>query len=72
MRSAGKKYRCFPLATAVAGRSTRLAVITPGEGEREPLARRLAKAFQVPEAEIGRILPPGGSVVVEVRGLEMK
>ncbi|HKZ48225.1 MAG TPA: ribosome rescue protein RqcH [Thermoplasmata archaeon] len=57
---------------AVAARSTRLAVITPGEGEREPLARRLAKAFQVPEAEIGRILPPGGSVVVEVRGLEMK
>jgi predicted ribosome quality control (RQC) complex YloA/Tae2 family protein len=51
--------------------AARMAVICPGEGDRDALARRLARAFQVPVEEVQRLLPPGGSAIVEAHGLDL-
>jgi len=50
--------------SAVAGKSDRMAVIAPGEGDREALVRRLAREFRVPVEEIQRVLPPGASILL--------
>ena len=59
-----------PMAS-VAARSTRYVVLRPGEMDRERLVARLAKAFEVPEEEVSRVLPSGGFAVHGVHGLEL-
>jgi hypothetical protein len=56
---------------ALAARSTRYVVLRPGEMDRERLVARLAKAFEVPEEEVSRVLPPGGFAFHGVHGLEL-
>ena len=56
--------------TAVAARSTRYVVLRPGEMGRDRLVARLAKAFEVPEEEVSRVLPSGGFAIMQVHGLE--
>ena len=57
--------------SAVAARSTRYVVLRPGEMARDRLVARLAKAFEVPEEEVSRVLPSGGFAVHGVHGLEL-
>ncbi len=57
--------------TALAGRSLRYAVLTPGDVDRERVAALLARALEVPTEEVGRVLPPGGSGIRRVQGLEL-
>src|SRR5438309_8433391 len=56
--------------SAVAARSQRFVVLRPGEMARDRLVARLAKAFEVPEEEVSRVLPSGGFAVMQVHGLE--
>ncbi|HLE96136.1 MAG TPA: NFACT RNA binding domain-containing protein, partial [Candidatus Thermoplasmatota archaeon] len=56
---------------AVAGQAKRYVVLEPGDEAANALAPRLAKAFGVPTEEIQAVLPPGGSRVVEVHGVEL-
>lgn len=58
-------------AEAVLAQAKRAVVLEPGDEPANALAPRLAKAFDVPVEEIQAVLPPGGSNVVEVRGLEL-
>src|SRR2546426_606274 len=55
----------------VGSRSTRYGVLRPGEMDRDRLVARLAKAFEVPEEEVSRVLPSGGFAVIRVHGLEL-
>ncbi len=55
--------------SAVAARSARYVVLTPGKEDRERLVKRLAAAFEVPVEEISRILPTGGMAVGETVGV---
>jgi hypothetical protein len=61
-----RKIMCAP-EECVRSRSTKYVIIEPGEGGK--LASELSKLFTVPEEEIARILPPGGSKIVERVGL---
>src|SRR5438445_4949367 len=56
--------------SAVGARSQRFVVLRPGEMARDRLVARLAKAFEVPEEEVSRVLPSGGFAVMQVHGLE--
>jgi len=56
---------------AVAARSTTYVVLRPGEMDRDRLVARLAKAFEVPEEEVSRVLPSGGFAILKVHGLEL-
>jgi len=66
-----RKIVCAP-ESAIAGKSTRSAVIGPGEEDREGIVRRFARAFAVPVEEIQRILPPGGSAILSTADLELR
>ena len=57
--------------SAVSARGTRLVVLVPGKADRDRLVARLARAFGVPEEEVGRLLPPGGFGFQRVQGLEL-
>jgi len=57
--------------SAVSARATRLVVLVPGKADRDRLVARLARAFGVPEEEVGRLLPPGGFGFQRVQGLEL-
>ncbi|MCE5296555.1 MAG: fibronectin-binding domain-containing protein, partial [Euryarchaeota archaeon] len=52
--------------------STKFVVIEPGDMDRGKASSMLSKAFEVPEEEISRILPPGNLNIVEKVGLEKK
>src|SRR5437773_7358513 len=65
-----RKVMGGPMAS-VAARSTRYVVLRPGEMGRERLVARLAKAFEVPEEEVSRVLPSGGFAIHGVHGLEL-
>lgn len=58
-------------AEAVLAQSRRAVVLEPGDEPANALAPRLGKAFDVPVEEIQAVLPPGGSAVVETRGVEL-
>ncbi len=62
-----RKIMGGPLS-AVAARSQKYVVLTPGKEDRERIARRLAAAFAVPIEEIVRALPPGGLHLAETVG----
>lgn len=57
------KVMCCPV-DSLAGRSSKYYVIAPGRGKGKTKPGDLAKAFDVPEEEISRILPPGDFEVV--------
>ena len=57
--------------SAVAARSAKYVVLTPGQEDRERVAKRLAAAFEVPIEEIVRVLPPGGVAMGETVGLAL-
>jgi len=52
--------------------STRYVILEPGDMERGKASSMLSKAFEVPEEEIARIMPPGNVKIVENVGLEKK
>ncbi len=58
-------------ASALAARSSKYAVLAPGKGDREAVARRLAAAFAVPIEEIIRTLPSGGVEIAETVGVTL-
>jgi len=58
-------------ANALAARSQRYVLLWPGEMDRERLAIRLAKTFEVPEDEVSRLLPAGGAAVHREHGLDL-
>lgn len=62
-----RKIMCGP-PTAVVERSRRYVVIRPGKTDRSKASSQLARAFEVPEEEISRILPPGDVEIVERAG----
>jgi hypothetical protein len=39
--------------------------------DRDRLVAHLAKAFEVPEEEVSRVLPSGGFAILKVYGLEL-
>ncbi len=57
--------------SALAARSTKYVVLRPGEMDRNRLVAHLAKAFEVPEEEVSRVLPSGGFAILKVHGLEL-
>jgi predicted ribosome quality control (RQC) complex YloA/Tae2 family protein len=63
-----RKVMCAPRESVVG--SERWVVIAPGKTPRGRASSSLAKAFQVPEEEISRILPPGDLEIREWHGLE--
>ncbi|MFA5312924.1 MAG: ribosome rescue protein RqcH, partial [Methanomassiliicoccales archaeon] len=64
-----RKVMSSPEATMRAS-SAKFVVIEPGDMERGKASSLLSKAFEVPEEEIARILPPGNVRIVEKVGLE--
>jgi len=62
-----RKVMCGP-PTAVVDRSRRFVIIRPGKLDRSKASAQLARAFEVPEEEISRILPPGNVEIVERAG----
>ena len=44
--------------------SEKYFIIRPGRGKNKQTPNEIAKAFDVPEEEISRILPPGDSEVI--------
>lgn len=63
-----RKIMCAP-PSAMRGRSSRYVVVRPTK-EKSRAAAQLARAFEVPEEEISRILPPGDVEIVERVGME--
>lgn len=57
--------------SAVVSRSKKYAILEPGEGRRDVVARRLAAVFAVPIEEVSRVLPSGGVEVVSTFGMEL-
>ena len=53
-----RKVMCGPV-DSVKARSVKYFIIAPGRGKAGKTAAQMAKDFNVPEEEIGRILPPG-------------
>jgi plasmid maintenance system antidote protein VapI len=47
-------------------------VLVPGKEPRGKTSARLARAFQVPEEEISRIMPPGDMSIKEIQGLNLE
>ncbi len=66
-----RKIACAPWES-LQGRTERYAVIVPGKTPRGKASASLARAFQVPEEEISRILPPGDMEISELHGMEME
>ncbi len=55
--------------TAIAARSARYAVLSPGKADREGITKKLASVFAVPIEEIARAMPPGSVEIVESHGI---
>jgi len=66
-----RKITCAP-RESVAGKTERYVVLVPGKELRGKTSARLARAFQVPEEEISRIMPPGDMSIKEIRGLNLE
>lgn len=66
-----RKIMCGPVSS-IEERSVKYAIIVPGKSERSKASSQLAKAFEVPEEEISRILPPGDVVIAETEGLRIE
>jgi hypothetical protein len=66
-----RKVMCAP-RESMTGRAGRWAVIVPGKTPRGKASASLARAFQVPEEEISRILPPGDLEIGELHGLNVE
>lgn len=64
-----RKIMCAP-PSAVKGRSSKYVIIRPGKTDRSKASSQLARAFEVPEEEISRILPPGDVEIVERVGMD--
>jgi hypothetical protein len=63
-----RKIMCAP-ESAIKAHSKRLAVIRPGERDRNAFSKQLAEILNVPIEEIQSIMPPGDVKVVEQAGL---
>jgi hypothetical protein len=66
-----RKITCAP-RESVAGKTERYVVLVPGKEPRGKTSARLARAFQVPEEEISRIMPPGDMAIKEIQGLNLE
>jgi len=65
-----RKIMAGPVS-AVAARATRRVILAPGEMDHARFVGQLAKAFEVPEDEIGRISPSGGFRVTAAYELDL-
>ncbi|HUT26801.1 MAG TPA: ribosome rescue protein RqcH [Methanomassiliicoccales archaeon] len=63
-----RKVMCAP-RESVGDRSVKYVIIIPGKTPRGKISSALARAFQVPEEEISRILPPGDVAIKEAHGV---
>ncbi|MCX6650112.1 MAG: ribosome rescue protein RqcH [Methanomassiliicoccales archaeon] len=66
-----RKITCAP-RESVAGRTEKFVVLIPGKEPRGKTSARLARAFQVPEEEISRILPPGDMTIKETQAVNLE
>ncbi|QLH74785.1 MAG: NFACT family protein [Methanomassiliicoccales archaeon] len=66
-----RKIMTAPEAT-MKSMSSKYVVIEPGETDRGRISSQLSKAFEVPEEEISRILPPGNVRTVEAIGIQLE
>lgn len=66
-----RKIMCAP-RESVAGRTDKYVVLVPGKLPRGRTSASLARAFQVPEEEISRILPPGDMGIKEAHGVNIE
>lgn len=66
-----RKVMCGP-TSSVAQRSSRYVVLRPGRTDRSKASAQLARAFEVPEEEVSRILPPGNVEIAEAVGMEIE
>ena len=64
-----RKIMCGPRSSIV-GRSSKYVIIRPAKAVRSKASAQLSRAFEVPEEEIARILPPGEVEIVERVGME--
>ncbi len=65
-----RKVMCGPVG-AVRARSRRFAVLSPGDRDKNEMAKKLSEAFEVPIEEIQSILPPGDLELAEQVGLSI-
>jgi predicted ribosome quality control (RQC) complex YloA/Tae2 family protein len=66
-----RKVMCGP-ESAVRAMSSRLAILRPGEVDKNLFAKILAREFGVPIEEVQSVLPPGNLEVVEQIGLNLR
>ena len=64
-----RKIMCAP-ASLIRKRAQRYVVLRPSKEKRGKQIANLAREFQVPEEEMGRILPPGNFDVAERKGFK--
>jgi hypothetical protein len=62
---------CAPKESII-GRSEKYVVLVPGKLARGRTSASLARAFQVPEEEISRIMPPGDMEIKETHGVNLE
>ena len=65
------KVMCGPIE-AIKSASDKYVIIQPGDIKKIDIANKLANAFGVPVDKVDRVLPPGGAVVVETVGIELR
>ncbi|MCG7843904.1 MAG: hypothetical protein MIO90_00555, partial [Methanomassiliicoccales archaeon] len=65
-----RKIMCAPRESVI-GRTEKYVVLVPGKLPRGRTSASLARAFQVPEEEISRILPPGDMGIKETHGVDI-
>ncbi|MGD0057641.1 MAG: ribosome rescue protein RqcH [Methanomassiliicoccales archaeon] len=66
-----RKIMCGP-RSSIERVSTKFVVLAPGKTDRNKMSALLAKAFEVPEEEISRILPPGDVDIRENKGMSIE
>ncbi|MDD1771367.1 MAG: NFACT family protein [Methanomassiliicoccales archaeon] len=66
-----RKIMCAP-KESIFGRTEKYVVLGPGSAPRGRTSAALARAFQVPEEEISRILPPGDMTIRETHGVNLE
>ena len=65
-----KKMMCGPVS-ALKTHSERYVIITPGIIEKNNLAKRIARVYEVSSETVMRLLPTGGGEIIDAYGLDM-
>jgi hypothetical protein len=66
-----RKIMCGP-RSSIEPVSTKFVVLVPGRTDRNKMSALLSRAFNVPEEEISRILPPGDVEAKEFMGVRLE